>query len=408
MPRLLPNRSGLLWRFFLRPVLFAAPFAIFFSYLRGEGIATVGEYYIASLFFSFLISVFIEANRKWVAPRVIPPDHPRMGPPHPLQIASFGLAAILGSVAAGVLLHYTIAPGTFGTEREVVLLLFFSAIFAGLFLGVIYATRMKRLMVTRIREEAESRTREEQELKIAAEIQQALLPPRIRAGRTYAAAAASIPCRTIGGDFFEYFDLPGGRLGFALGDVAGKGPPAAILASLVQGIFATHMGDDDGPAATIHRVNQALCRRGIESRFATIAYMVLSPEGRLISCSAGHNPAFLIGGDGGVRRLTRGGLIVGAFETATYEEETHALDPGDTLVLYSDGVSDAESPSGEQFGEDRLHSILTRGAARLDPEQILDQVLRATREFVADRPPADDITLLVVRYLGNRENPATS
>jgi serine phosphatase RsbU (regulator of sigma subunit) len=396
--------TGVLWRFLIRPLLLAIPFAFFFGYLAGEGIPSIPEYYIASACFALVITLFIEANRRWVAPRVVPPDYPRPGPPHPLQVVSYGMAAMLGSVATGVLLHYTIAPTSFGTEREIVAFLLYSALFAVLFLGVIYANRMKHLYVRRIQNE----TREEQELKVAAAIQQALLPPRVHKGETHTAAAASIPCRAIGGDFFEYFDLPGESVGFALGDVAGKGPPAAILASLVQGILSTHEGDGGGPAATLHRVNQALVRRGIESRFATLAYAVLAPDGRLVSSTAGHNPAFVIGRDGGVRRLERGGLVLGAFENAAYEEEAIHLAPGDTLVLYSDGVTDAEREGGEQFGEERLLPVLLRDAGRSGPEQILERVLGAIRAFAGDRPPADDITVLVVQYLGPRGNPPRS
>lgn len=404
MAQRLFSRAGWPWRFIARPLFFAIPFGVFFSYLLGDGLAKVGEYYVVSLVFSFLITVFIEVNGRWIAPRIIPPDHPRSGPPHALEIASYGVAAMLGSAAAAVLLHFTIAPGAFGTGRAIVVLVFFSAIFAGLFLGVIYANQMKRLYAARIRSE----TREEQELRVAAEIQQALLPPRLRTGKSYAAAGASIPCRTIGGDFFAYFDLPDGRLGFALGDVAGKGPSAAILAAMVQGIFSTSVGGDEGPAATIGRVNRALCRRVVETRFATIAYMVIAPDGNLLSCSAGHIPAFLIGPDGGVRRLEKGGLLAGAFEDATYEEESVMLQADDTLVLFSDGVSDAESPSGEQFGEERLRALLVEAAGRPGPEETLEKVLEATRRFAAGRPPADDITVLVLRYLGPSGNRSRS
>jgi serine phosphatase RsbU (regulator of sigma subunit) len=395
---LLAKRSRNLWRFLVRPALFAIPFALFFCFQQGASFSQLGDYYIASLFFSFAITLAIEANRRWLAPRLIPPGRSPSGPPDAITIASYAMAAMLGSVAAGVLLHFTIAPSTFGTGRDVVGLLLYSSIFVVLFLGVIYARRTGRLYAQRIRQE----TREEEELRIAAEIQQALLPPRIRSGRGYAAAGASVPCRTIGGDFFEYFDLPDERVGFALGDVAGKGPPAAILAAMVQGIFTTNAGGDGGPAATLARVNQALYRRGIETRFATIAYAVLTPDGRLVSSSAGHNPGYLISGDGAVRRLEKGGLMVGPFEDATYEEETATLRPGDTLILFSDGVTDAENPHGEQFGEERLSSVLAdRGAGRT-PEEILEHVLNATRSFTAGHPPADDITLLVVRYLGSQ------
>jgi serine phosphatase RsbU (regulator of sigma subunit) len=395
--RLLPDRRGYLWWLVIRPLLFAVPFALFFCFVQGADFDKLGEYYVATLFFSFAITFAIEVNRRWVAPRLIPPDHPRTGPVHPLQAASYAVAAMLGSVAAGAILHYTIAPSTFGTGRDILLLLLYSALFVVLFLGVIYAVRGQRHLA--------ARAREEQELRIAAEIQRALLPPRVRAGKGYDAAGASIPCRAIGGDFFEYFDLPRDRVGFVLGDVAGKGPPAALLAAMVQGIFGTNVDEDDGPAATLSRVNQALHRRGIETRFATIAYMVLTPDGRLVSCSAGHNPAYLLGRDGAVRRLEKGGLLVGPFGDAVYEEEAVALRPGDTLVLYSDGVIDAENPDGEQFGEERFSSLLSDGGPARTPEEILERVLDATRSFAAGHPPADDVTVLVVRYLGS---PATS
>ncbi|MGH7680660.1 MAG: PP2C family protein-serine/threonine phosphatase [Candidatus Eiseniibacteriota bacterium] len=403
-----PLQNSALRRLLIQPILFAIPFAFFFSFLQGDGIRTVGAYYVATLIFAFCVVFAIEANRRWVVPRIAPPEPRASGLPRPIQIASYATAAMLGSVLAGLILHFTIAPDTFGSGRDIVLLLMFSALFTALFLGLIYARRMKRLYDRRLRNEVETETREAHELKVAAAIQQALLPPRLHSGKTYAAAAASIPCRTIGGDFFEYLALPGERVGFALGDVAGKGPPAAILASLVQGIFSTHVGEDDGPARTMTRLNQALLRRGIEARFATMAYVVLGADGELTSCSAGHNPAFLIGANGAIRRLEKGGLVVGAFENAAYEEETMKLEPGDTLVLFSDGVSDAENPGGEQFGEDRLRAILTDDAARLTPEGILDRVLRATREFAGDQPPADDITVLVVRYFGRDARLATS
>jgi sigma-B regulation protein RsbU (phosphoserine phosphatase) len=134
---------------------------------------------------------------------------------------------------------------------------------------------------------------------------------------------------------------------------------------------------------------------------------VLTPEGNLLSSSAGHNPAFLIARDGGVRRLEKGGLLAGVFADATYEEESVMLEADDTLVLFSDGVSDAESPSGDQFGEERLRALLL-DAAKADPEQTLERVLQATTTFAAGRPPADDITVLVLRYLGPSGNRSRS
>jgi hypothetical protein len=146
----------------------------------------------------------------------------------------------------------------------------------------------------RLYRETMEKARMEQEMRIAAEIQQALLPKSGRIGSYFRAAAASLPCRSIGGDFYDYVDMPGGSLGFALGDVAGKGPPAALLSAMMQGIFAAQAASSDGPSQTIARVNLALYRRGIESRFVTLMYGVLDPDGRLIYCNAGHNPPLII------------------------------------------------------------------------------------------------------------------
>jgi len=393
-----------LWKSLLfRPLLYSLPFGIFFSFLEGRGFATIGIYVAVSFGFAVIISSFIEANRAWVAPRLVPPGSPP-GPPRPLVIASFATAGMLGSLSAAALLHFTIAPETFGSGREIVLLLVISAGFMAMFLGWIYSRRMSRLYVQRVREEAERTAREEQEMKVAAAVQQALLPPRLRTGPGYAAAGASIPCRTIGGDFFEYFELPDGRVGFALGDVAGKGPPAALLAARVQGVFMSNVGrdGDSSPAATMTRVNQALLNRPIEARFATMAYLILSPDGRLVSCSAGHNPVYVIGADGPERRLDRGGLMIGAFEGVSYEEESIQLRSGDTIVLYSDGATDAENPEGEQFGDDRFRALLFDGNRLEDAPEMLDRVLRSVQSFAADRPLADDVTVLIVRYQAPR------
>jgi hypothetical protein len=379
-----------LGRLVFRPLVFAIPFAIFFAFMQEGTVRALPMYYVATLLFSFIIVVMIEVNRAFVVPRILPPDR---GPGHPLEVASYALAAILGSVLAGTILNLTIAPGTFGSTRSVISFLIFTLLFTTLFMGIIYAIRWKSLFA----EKVERTAREAQELRMAALIQQALLPPRRRSGPSYEAAGASIPCRTIGGDFFEYFDFTSGRMGFALGDVAGKGPPAAILAAMVQGILTTHA--DDGPAATLERVNEALCRRAIEGRFATMVYVVLDPGGTLMSCSAGHNPAVLLRVNGTIERPDRGGLVLGAFETARYDEEAISLRPGDTLVLFSDGVTDAENPAGEQYGEERLLEALA-GSGRRSSDEVLERVLASVRSFTSEQPPADDVTVLVIRYGG--------
>jgi sigma-B regulation protein RsbU (phosphoserine phosphatase) len=236
----------------------------------------------------------------------------------------------------------------------------------------------------------------EQEMRIAAEIQQALLPKASRVGAYFRAAAASLPCRSIGGDFYDYVDMTDGSLGFALGDVAGKGPPAALLSAMMQGIFAAQAATSDRPSQTITRVNLALYHRGIESRFVTLMYGVLDPDGRLVYTNAGHNPPLVIG-RGGVRRLERGGPIVGLFEGASYEEETVTLTPGDWLIVFSDGVSEALSADGEEYGEGRIISFVQQHTS-MDPPRLLEAIFTDVREFARGAAQNDDITAMVLRY----------
>ena len=251
----------------------------------------------------------------------------------------------------------------------------------------------------RLYRDSMEKARIEQELRIASQIQQALLPSGRKEGGFFDAMGASVACRAIGGDFFDYLDLADGRFGFALGDVAGKGPPAALLTAVLQGIFAAHAFVEVEPKVTVSRLNMALIHRAIESRFATVFFGVLDRDGRLTYCNAGHNAPFLIGRRG-VRRLEEGGLIVGMFEHATYEEETVQLDPGDIVVVVSDGVSEALSAAGEEFGDTRLQAAVMphTGAS---PDVILERLLAGVREFTKGAVQNDDVTALVVKFVGS-------
>lgn len=392
MARLL-GRSGILWEFLLRPALLALPVGLFFHFINGFRPGAFLGYYLATLVFSLIISLCIAANTQWVAPRLAGGGNADRGRPLVLEIASYAVASLIGSLLAAVLLHFTIAPGLLGSVRLIVTMLVWTVVLGTIFLAVNYAIQFQHRHIA----SAEARARVEQEIRTAAAIQQALLPPRSYEASSCTAVGASIPCRTIGGDFFDYFDLGGDRSAFTLGDVAGKGPPAAILAAMVQGLVASNVGPTIAPADTMDRLNRALLRRAVEGRFATLFYGCLDGNGRLVTCNAGHNPGFLFRANGGMERLEEGGLMIGAFDFATYAQQETVLAPGDTIVLYSDGVTDAEAPSGEQFGEERLLACL-EGSRAVDPTALLDRVLESVRGFVAGHPPADDVTVMVVRY----------
>ncbi|HYQ89390.1 MAG TPA: PP2C family protein-serine/threonine phosphatase [Candidatus Binatia bacterium] len=400
-----PTRSAgrSLLRFIIRQTLLAIPFAVFFNILFGKGLRTLLDFYVVSVIFAWVVAIMIVVNRALVLPRILSATRPQGRTRLVLEIGSFALASIVGSIIAGVIVDATLAHGQMFSMHGIATFLSFTLLFSALFLGWIYAARFQRKYTDRIRWEAEANAKEEQELRIAGEIQRALQPGRPRVTKAFAAAGAAIACRTIGGDFFDYFDLSDGRLGFVLGDVAGKGPPAALLAAMVQGIFTSNVADGQ-PARTVERVNRVLNQRIVEGRFATAFYAVLSPNGRLVSCNAGNNPPFLLSRDGSVRKLEVGGLPIGPFTDAIYGEEETPLRPGDTLVLYSDGVSDAAGTNDESFGDERLLECLG-GACGMEPEALIEHVLAKVRAFSADLPQFDDITLLVVRYAGEEEAP---
>ena len=242
------------------------------------------------------------------------------------------------------------------------------------------------------------KARMEQEMRIAAEIQQALLPqPRVSMGFVEA-AAATIPCRSIGGDFFDYIDDPRAAFGFTLGDVAGKGPPAALMSALMQGMFAAQAQYAEGPASAVTHMNKALCRRGLESRFVTLMFGIVRRDGLVTYCNAGHNPPFVFS-KAGVKRLEDGGPVVGLLEFAPYEEGTVKLVEGDTIVMFSDGVSEALNAAGDEFGDARLEEV---AAAVKDSSssEIVERIVSAVRLFTKGAPQSDDITVMVIRYLG--------
>jgi serine phosphatase RsbU (regulator of sigma subunit) len=248
----------------------------------------------------------------------------------------------------------------------------------------------------RLYAEAAEKARLERDLQVAAEIHRRLLPEPRYTGSHCDLAAVSLPCRTIGGDFFDYFELPADRLGFAVGDVAGKGPPAALLTVAVQNILSAQATVSVGPADAVSRVNQILTRRAIENRFATMFYGLLSATGELNYCNAAQDPPILVSRSG-LSFLEEGGTVLGVFPGAEYRAGRVQLSDGDLIVVYSDGVVDARSEMDEDFGRDRLVSCLS-GEAGADPVALLERLREALRTFTAGAPQADDLTIMVVRY----------
>ena len=244
------------------------------------------------------------------------------------------------------------------------------------------------------------KTRIERDLRFAADIQRALLAEPSFANESVDLAAQSIPCRTVGGDFYDYLDLGGGRFGVGLGDVAGKGPAAALLAAAVQANFAAQATVGSDPAQTMERINIALLRRAIDARFATMFYGVLGADAVLSYCNAGHEPPLVIR-RAGLDLLETGGPVLGLLPNATYDNGTIQLEPGDVMVICSDGVTETRNRSEDEFGRERLIAA-ARPYHGSRPETVLEHLLVALRTFADGEAPVDDITLLVLRFRGPR------
>jgi sigma-B regulation protein RsbU (phosphoserine phosphatase) len=250
----------------------------------------------------------------------------------------------------------------------------------------------------RLYAESAEKARIERDLQVAAEIQRALLPESQFESAAVDLAADSIPCRTVGGDFFDYLEIGERGFGFALGDVAGKGPPAALLAAAVQSNFVAQAPVSNDPAEAMARVNRALLRRAIEARFATMFYGAITVDGKLSYCNAGQEPPLVVSRSGS-RWLEVGGPVLGLLSIATYEYETIALEPGDLVVICSDGVTEARNRGGDEFGRDRLvDAVGQHHGAR--PETVLEHLMVAVKRFSEGAAQADDLTAMVLRYRG--------
>jgi len=238
----------------------------------------------------------------------------------------------------------------------------------------------------------------DRELKIAGEIQRMLVPARQRSTDRIDVAGMTISCRAIGGDFFDLYDLPAGGFGLAVADISGKGVPAALLAAALQGAFAAYAAVNPTPASAMTVGNTVLYGR-FEGKFATMFYAMVEPDGTLAYCNAGHNPPLLVRANGEVRKLETGGCVLGLFADNHYEEERVTLEPDDLLLVFSDGLPEANDPEGNEFGDDRIEELVKTHRG-MQPQALLEQVLQDVCIFSAGAPARDDLTLLVLRYRG--------
>jgi sigma-B regulation protein RsbU (phosphoserine phosphatase) len=234
-----------------------------------------------------------------------------------------------------------------------------------------------------------------QELERAREIQQALLPKQIPQIPGFDIAGAWEPARVVSGDYFDVIKLSESKLGICIADVVGKSVSAALLMANVQATVRAFASDAGSPAWLCSRVNSVLCNNIASGKFVTLFYGVLDAERRVLHyTNAGHLRPILVNGPRQVQQLENGGALLGVFPEWKYEDSVAQLAPGDRLLLFTDGITEAATPEGEEFGEQRLIAAATSLAQRSATE-LKDHLLSQVKNF-CDSQLADDATLIVV------------
>jgi sigma-B regulation protein RsbU (phosphoserine phosphatase) len=251
----------------------------------------------------------------------------------------------------------------------------------------------------RLYEEEKALASMREQLRMAAQIQQDLLPKRAPDVAGYELCATSIAALMVGGDYFDFIPQGGGRTAVCLGDVSGKGMPASLLMASLQATLRGQSTHEAPVADIIAHSNTILYQNTDPEKFATLFMGVLDPAtGELRYCNAGHERPLLVRADGRVERLTEGGLALGVLESFPYGEGRAMLDRGDLLVIYSDGIPEATDELGNFFGEDRLLACLKANAA-LPAPALMQAVIEAVRGHERGTARADDLTIVIVRRL---------
>ena len=247
---------------------------------------------------------------------------------------------------------------------------------------------------------ARQEKRLERDLALARELQFRLLPHSLPKMAHLEVQAKFVPARAIGGDLYDFLPYSLSRLGIAIGDVSGKGAPAAIYAALVSGILRSHAPIEPGPAEMLSAVNLSLAERRIAAQFVSIIYAVWDDERRTLLVANSGLPQPLYCHDGKIETIEATGLPLGLFDEADYDEFTFKAKPGDMFVFFSDGILDARNRHGESFGPERVQEIVA-GCADQTPDCVVSNIFRAVTEHAAGVEAFDDQTVVAIKVKGS-------
>ncbi len=262
-------------------------------------------------------------------------------------------------------------------------------------------------MVVELREALITKTKLaglQQELEIARQVQLAILPKEFPPDARVAVHGQMTPAREVGGDFYDYFMIDERTLGFVVADVSGKGVPAALFMAISRTLLRSTALFERSPAGCIRRLNDLLAVENEQMLFVTLVYGVINLDtGQVTYVNAGHNLPYIVHRGGEVITLpSTKGMAVAVMDGFIYTEGTFKLEPGDTLFLYTDGVTEAFDVDENAYGERRLETLLATGAADWSVPELSERVLASVHIFERGAPQADDITCLTLRYFGSK------
>jgi sigma-B regulation protein RsbU (phosphoserine phosphatase) len=249
----------------------------------------------------------------------------------------------------------------------------------------------------RLHEEAVRTEELEKELEIAGKIQEAILSKKLPHIEMLDISARSIPCRAVGGDFYDILRLNERQIAVCIGDVSGKGVPGAIMMSVLYTSYRSIVRDFPTTAETVSSLNNLLCTHTAVGTYATFFYAIIDFESLVVYyTNAGHNPPLVCKSTGEVIRMQRGGLVLGFLPEQDYRQMTQVIDPGDILVFYTDGVTEVFNEADEMFGDSRLQRVVEANRQR-SAREIQEAVVEAVRQFAPDTEQQDDLTIVVIK-----------
>jgi sigma-B regulation protein RsbU (phosphoserine phosphatase) len=238
-----------------------------------------------------------------------------------------------------------------------------------------------------------------EEMNMARQIQLDLLPKSPPEDESYRIFAYSQPCRTIGGDFYDFILKDDGSFGVVIADASGKGLPAALLVTQIQAMLRSEVGNANEISRILGNINKYVAKFTSSEKFATLFYGEYEPATRNFRYSnAGHNYPVLVRADGRHEFLSQGGLLIGAFDGVAYQDGVVQLNEDDLLFLYTDGLSEAMNENEEEYGEQRIIDYII-GKRHLSPDQIGEGILNDKKAFEQTDPPMDDTTLVIMKVI---------